>query len=102
MEHFLLLHSAPEVPPGAVPLASRGVAMRAQAATFGREHIAARMTEEHRKTLQSSLPEESRRLRIAFDLRAAELARQRAKLSEKKTSDTALEKSGHRIEKAAK
>lgn len=90
VEHFLLLHAAPEVPPGAVPLASRGVAMRAQAATFGREHVAAQMTEEHRKTLETSLPEESRRLRIAFDLRAAELARQRAKLSEKRTTDTAL------------
>lgn len=92
VEHFLLLHAAPEVPPGAVPLAGRGVAMRAQAATFGKEHIAARMAEEHRKALETSLPEESQRLRVAFDLQAAELARQRAKLSEKKMPNTMLEK----------
>ena len=92
VEHFLLLHSAPEVPPGAVPLAGRGVAMRAEAATFGRERIAEELTEEHRKALEVSQPEQSRRLRIAFDLRAAELARQRAKLSDKKTSDIALER----------
>ena len=87
VEHFLLLHAAPEVPPGAVALAGRGLAMRAQAATYGKEHVAVQLTEEHRNALQSSAPEQARRLRVAFDLRAAELARRRGRLSEQRTTD---------------
>ena len=86
VEHFLLLHAAPEVPPGAIPLAGRGLAMRSQAATFGQERMAVQLTEERKSALQAALPEQTRRLRIAFDLRAAELARRRAKLAEPSAS----------------
>ena len=91
VEHFLLLHPAPEIPPGAVALASRGLAMRAQAATYGKEHIAVQIMEKHRNELQAALPEQRQRLRVAFDLRAAELARHRAKLTERRTSDITLD-----------
>ena len=88
VEHFLLLHAAPEVPPGAIPLAGRGLAMRSQAATFGQERMAVQLMEERRNALKASLPEQTQRLRIAFDLRAAELARRRVKLAESSGSDS--------------
>ena len=91
VEYFLLLHAAPEIPPGAIPLAGHGLAMRAQAATFGKEHIAAQLTEERRNALQAVLPEQGQRLRIAFDLRAAELARHRARLADRRASDHTLD-----------
>ncbi len=91
VEHFLLLHAAPEIPPGAVALAGRGLAMRAQAATYGKEHIAGRLSKEHRNALLAAAPEQARRLRVAFDLRAAELAKRRARLTERRAADVTLE-----------
>ena len=81
VEHLLLLHGAPAVAPGAVPLASRGVAMRAAAAEYAERKVAARIVEERRAALRADLPERLRRIRIGFDLRAAELAGRRSRLA---------------------
>ena len=81
VEHLLLLHGAPEVAPGAVPLASRGGAMRASAATYAGQELSARPVEERRAALLTELPERRRRIGIGFDLRAADLAARRAKLA---------------------
>ena len=81
VEHLLLLHGASHVAPGAVPLASQGVRMRAAAAAYADHDLSARMAEEHRAALRAESPERRRRLGVGFDLRAADLAGRRAKLS---------------------
>ena len=81
VEHLLLLHGAPEVAPGAVPLASRGGAMRASAAAYAGQELSARPVEERRTALRAELPERRRRIGIGFDLRAADLAARRTKLA---------------------
>ena len=81
VEHLLLLHGAPEVAPGAVPLATQGIGMRAAAAAYADRDVSARMVEEQRAALRVDLPEQRRRIGVGFDLRAAELAGRRAKLS---------------------
>ena len=81
VEHLLLLHGAPEVAPGAVPLASRGLAMRASAAAYAEQELSARMVDERRAALRAELPERRRRIGVGFDLRAADLAGRRSKLA---------------------
>ena len=81
VEHLLLLHGAPEVAPGTVPLASRGGAMRASAAAYAGQELSARPVDERRTALRAELPERRRRIGIGFDLRAADLAARRAKLA---------------------
>ena len=81
VEHLLLLHGAPDVAPGAVPLASRGIAMRASAAAYAERHVSARMADERRAACRAELPERRRRIGVGFDLRAADLAARRAKLT---------------------
>ena len=81
VEHLLLLHGAPEVAPGAVPLAGRGIGLRASAAEYAGREVAARMAEEHRAALRAEMPEQRRRTAVGLDLRAADLARRRAALS---------------------
>ena len=81
VEHLLLLHGAPEIAPGAVPLAARGVGMRASAAAYAEQELSARMTDERRAALQAELPERRRRIGVGFDLRAADLAGRRTKLA---------------------
>ena len=81
VEHLLLLHGAPEVAPGAVPLASQGVAMRVSAAAYAEQELSARMVDERRTALRAELPERRRRIGVGFDLRAADLAGRRTKLA---------------------
>ena len=81
VEHLLLLPGAPEVAPGAVPLAGRGIGLRASAAEYADREVAARMAEEHRAALRAEMPEQRRRTAVGLDLRAADLARRRAALS---------------------
>ena len=81
VEHLLLLHGAPGVAPGAVPLATRGIGMRAAAAAYAEHDVSARMVDDCRATLRTELPERRRRIGTGFDLRAAELAGRRAKLA---------------------
>lgn len=81
VEHLLLLHGAPDVAPGAVPLAGQGIRMRATAAAYAEHDLLARMVEDRRATLRAELPERRRRVSVGFDLRAADLAGRRAKLA---------------------
>ena len=81
VEQVLLLRGAPDVAPGAVPLASRALGMRAEAARYAERHVLERRVGEHRDVLRAELPERRRRVGIGFDLRAAELAARRAKLA---------------------
>ena len=81
VEQVLLLRGAPDVAPGAVPLASRALGMRAEAARYAEQHVLERRVGEHRDALRAELPERRRRVGIGFDLRAAELAGRRARLA---------------------
>ena len=81
VEHLLLLHGASDIAPGAVPLASQGITMRASAAAYAEHHLSARTVDERRAACRADLPERRRRIGVGFDLRAAELAALRAKLS---------------------
>ena len=81
VEPLLLLHSAPHVPPGAVPLAARAVGMKADAARFLAEVAHEALAEERRAALRAELPERQRQAGAGFDLRAAELAAQRQALA---------------------
>ena len=80
VEPLLLLHSAPDVPPGAVPLAARAVGMKADAARFLAQVAHEELAEERRIALCAELPERQRQAGAGFDLRAAELAAQRQAL----------------------
>ena len=88
VEHLLLLHGAPDVPPGAVPLAGRGAAMRAEAAGFAERQVLERRVAEHREAERAELPERRRRTAVGFDLRVAELAARRVKLSSGRRAGT--------------
>lgn len=78
----LLLQGA-RVPPGAVPLAARGLPMRAEA----REHLErvanTKLIGPRRLARKAALPEEKRNLRISFDLHEADLVARRNALSGK-------------------
>ncbi len=82
IEPLLLLHSAAHIAPGAVPLASRGIGMRADAACFLNRLAETQSAEERRNALRTELPERRRRLAAGFDLRAAELAARRTQLAQ--------------------
>ena len=81
VEHVLLLRGAPGIAPGSVPLASRALGMRAEAARYAEQQVLERRVGEHRDALRAELPERKRRIGIGFDLRAAELAGRRARLA---------------------
>ena len=81
IERLLLLRGAPQIPPGAVPLAGRGIAMRAEAAAFAERDVLDPMAAAQREALRAELPERRRRVAAGFDFRAAGLAARRAKLA---------------------
>ena len=80
VEGLTLLRPAPDIPPGAVPLAARGVAMRGEAASLA-ERVRERLVEDHRTKERRALPERRRELEVGFDLKAAELAARRTRLA---------------------
>ena len=82
IEPLLLLHSGAQVAPGAVPLAGRGVGMRADAARFLNQLAETRIAEERRNALRTELPERRRLSAAGFDLLAAELAARRTQLAQ--------------------
>ena len=82
IEPLLLLHSGAQVAPGAVPLASRGIGMRADAARFLTRLAETQFAEERRNALRAQLPERRHRLAAGFDLRAADLAARRTHLAQ--------------------
>ena len=100
VEHLLLLHGAPEVAPGAVPLAVRGIGLRASAAEYADREVAARLAEEHRAALRAELPAQRRRTAVGLDLRAADLARRRAALSKGAARDSGGKAAGAGGERA--
>ena len=82
IEPLLLLHSGAQIAPGAVPLASRGVDMRADADRFLNRLAETQIAEERRNALCTELPERRRLLAAGFDLQAAELAARRTRLAQ--------------------
>ena len=91
VERMLLLHGARSAAPGAIPLASRSIGMRVEAARQARA-INDRLAEEHREKTRREGAERRRQLAAGFDLRASELARRRKTLREKaKPDDDALD-----------
>ncbi len=88
VERMLLLHGARGAAPGAIPLASRSIAMRVEAARQA-EVLAERLSERRREHARRGAAERRRSLAIGFDLRAAELARRRRTLREKAEPDPA-------------
>ena len=88
VERMLLLHGARGAAPGAIPLASRSIAMRVEAARQA-EALAERRSEQRREHARRDAAERRRSLATGFDLRAAELARRRRELREKAEPDPA-------------
>ena len=82
IEPLLLLHSGAQVAPGAVPLASRGIGMRADADRFLNRLAETRVAEKCRNALRTELPERRRLLAAGFDFQAAELADRRIQLAQ--------------------
>ena len=86
VERMLLLHGARGAAPGAIPLASRSIAMRVEAARQA-EALAVRLSERRREHARRDAEGRRRSLATGFDLRAAELARRRRTLREKAEPD---------------
>ena len=80
LDALLLLRGASHIAPGAVPLASRAWGLRTDAADYVRGHLLQRLVDRRRDVDRAELPELRRRLAVGYDLRAAELARDRAAL----------------------
>ena len=77
---LLVLHGAPGVAPGSVPLASRAAAMRAGASVHVERHLS-RVLEARRTAWSAELPERRRRVNVSFDLQSAALAKRRSELA---------------------
>ena len=87
VDPLLLLQSAGHIPPGAVPLAARGIRMRAEAANHMERIAQERLAGARRKALEADLPERRRRMQAGFDLRSAKLVSQRVQLVGKEDVD---------------
>jgi len=81
VEPLLLLRGGGHVAPGAVPLASRGIELRAEAARFLQRLARTQLVGERRDALRHELPERRRQVSAGFDLRIAELAALRGRLA---------------------
>ena len=97
---LLVLHGAPGIAPGSVPLASRATALRAGASVHVERHLSLRL-EEYRTARSAELPERRRRLNVSFDLRSAELAKRRSELARAATESTDEEIAALKREQAA-
>ena len=84
---LLVLHGAPGIAPGSVPLASRAAAMRAGASVHVERHLA-QWLEGHRTARNAELPERRRRVNVSFDLQSAALAKRRSELARAATEST--------------
>ena len=89
VEPLLLLHGGNHVAPGSVPLASRGIALRADAVGFLDRLAQARLVDERKDALRLAMPQRRRQIRAGFDLRIAELAARRSRLAKGAKSKTA-------------
>ena len=91
IEPLLLLHGSRRIAPGAVPLASRGIGMKADAGEFLQQHADANLAEKHRDSLRLELPERRRRVAAGFDLQLSELAQSRRDLRKRAVNDAQAE-----------
>lgn len=89
VEPLLLLHGGNHVAPGSVPLASRGIALRAEAVGFLDRLAQTRLVDERKDALRLAMPQRRRQIRAGFDLRIAELAARRSRLAKGAKSKTA-------------
>ena len=81
VESFLVLRSAPQVPPGAVPLASRGSSVRAEAAAHAEVRLLAELVAGRRERRRAELPERRRQVATGFGLLAQQAALRRKELA---------------------
>ena len=88
VERMLLLHGAPNAAPGAIPLASRSLGMRADALRHA-QAAAERCAGEHRERARREEADRRRQLAVGFDLRSAELGNRRRELRGKAEPDEA-------------
>jgi superfamily II DNA or RNA helicase/transcriptional regulator with XRE-family HTH domain len=82
LEHLLLLRGAHGVPPGSVPLARLARGLTGVAAEWIKGDALARMVEEHRARIESTLPERLDWITRGFDHKTAELIAKRQRVSE--------------------
>ena len=87
----LLVLSGADVSPGAVPLASRSLSMRAEATAHAESQIVARLVEDRRDAERAELPERQREVKTGFGLRSADVARRRKELAAAGIDEEALE-----------
>lgn len=83
VEHMLLLRGARDYAPSRAPLAAFARALKDQATAYARDHIGARLVEQHRAQLIETLPERLDFVSRGFDHHNAELATARNRLTEK-------------------
>lgn len=83
VEHMLLLRGARDYAPSRAPLAAFARALKDQATAYARDHIGARLVEQHRAQLTDTLPERLDFVSRGFDHHNAELATARNRLTEK-------------------
>ncbi|TVR84693.1 MAG: DUF3883 domain-containing protein [Rhodospirillales bacterium] len=82
LEHLLLLRGAHGVPPGSVPLARLARGLTNAAAEWIKGDALARMVEEHRARIESTLPERVDWMTRGYDHKTAELIAKRQRVSE--------------------
>ena len=87
VDALLLLRGAPQIAPGAVPLASRAIGLRAEAVEFIKQNPLNALVERQRQACCAELPERRKRLNVNFDLQSAELAKRRSALARRGEAD---------------
>ncbi|MDE0271543.1 MAG: helicase-related protein [Gammaproteobacteria bacterium] len=87
VDALLLLHGAPQSAPGAVPLATRALGLRAQALEFIKQRPLNDLVEQQRQACSAELPERRKRINVNFDLQSAELAKRRSILAHSGEAD---------------
>ena len=85
-EHVALLQGAPNIPPGAVPLAAKSVALRAQAAA-DLDVEARYMADARKEVVRAGVRDRRKRVGLNFNLKAADVARLRAELARDADAD---------------
>ena len=86
LEYLGFLQAARHVPPGAVPLATRAVTLRAETNAHLHEE-AERVAEARRELVRTSIPDRRARITLNLNLRAARAASRRSELSRDPDAD---------------
>ncbi|MFN3626082.1 MAG: hypothetical protein ACK4TP_18765, partial [Hyphomicrobium sp.] len=82
LEHLLLLRGASNVAPGSVPLARLARGLTEAAVEWLKSDTLARMVEEHRARIETTLPERLDWITRGYDYKTAELMAKRQRLRE--------------------